>query len=149
MRRTLGRRPREEAGQALIETALSLPLVLLLSVSVFEFGRAFQHWQILTNAAREGARLATLPGTTDEAITSRVQAYLESGRVAAADSAGVGIVRNAEISIGEDATASASVVTVSYPFQFAVLNPVLRLVDHDTTTGQALTMTVSATMRNE
>lgn len=149
MRRTPARRPWEETGQALIETALSLPLVLLLSVSVFEFGRAFQHWQILTNAAREGARLATLPGTTDEAIASRVQAYLEAGRIAAADSAGVGIVRNAEIFIGDDATASASVVTVSYPFQFAVLNPVLRLVDHDTTTGQALTMTVSATMRNE
>ena len=142
-------RIRGEAGQAIIETALVLPLVLLLSVSVFEFGRAFQHWQILTNAAREGARLATLPNTTDEAIISRVRNYLDAGRVAEANSADVEVVRNAEISIGDDATASASVVTVTYPFQFAVLNPVLRLVDHDTTTGQAFTMTASATMRNE
>jgi Flp pilus assembly protein TadG len=143
------RRVRAESGQAMIETALALPVVLLLSVSVFEFGRAFQHWQILTNAAREGARLATLPGTTDEAIASRVQAYIEAGRMAAAESAGVDIVRNAEIAIGDDATASASVVTVTYPFQFVVLNPVLRLVDHDTTSGEALTMVASATMRNE
>lgn len=146
MRRT---RACDDAGQAIIETALALPLVLLLSVSIFEFGRAFQHWQILTNAAREGARLATLPGTTDDAITSRVQGYLDAGRVAAAGSADVDIVRNAEISIGDDATASASVVTVTYPFQFAVLNPVLRLVDRDTTTGEAFAMVVSATMRNE
>lgn len=138
-----------EAGQAIIETALVLPLVLLLSVSVFEFGRAFQHWQILTNAAREGARLATLPNTTDDAIISRVRSYLDAGRMAEPNTAGVDVVRNAEIAIGDDATASASVVTVTYPFQFVVLNPVLRLVDHDTTSGEALTMTVSATMRNE
>ena len=138
-----------ERGQALIETALALPLVLLLSVSVFEFGRAFQQWQILTNAAREGARLATLPGTTDEAVASRVQGYLDAGRLAAADDADIDVVRNAEISIGDDATASASIVTVNYPFEFVVLNPVMHLVDRNSDVGEPLTLTVSATMRNE
>ena len=47
----------------MIEMALTLPLLLLLSVGVFEFGRAFQTWQVLTNATREGARVASLPGT--------------------------------------------------------------------------------------
>jgi len=42
-----------ERGTALIETAMTLPLLLLVSVGIFEFGRAFQTWQILTNAARE------------------------------------------------------------------------------------------------
>ena len=28
---------------------------------IFEFGRAYQTWQVLTNAAREGARVAVLP----------------------------------------------------------------------------------------
>ena len=143
------RLPRGDGGQALIETALALPLVLLLSVSVFEFGRAFQHWQILTNAAREGARLATLPGTSDGAVSSRVQEYLNAGRLYSADLAAVDVVRNAEISTGEDSTASASVVTVNYPFQFVVLNPVMRLVVGDSEVGEAITMRVSATMRNE
>ena len=138
-----------ERGQALIETALALPLVLLLCVSVFEFGRAFQHWQILTNAAREGARLATLPGTTDDAVGSRVRAYLSAGRLYSADYAAVDIVRDAEISLGAAGTASASVVTVNYPFQFVVLNPVMRLVAGDTDIGEAITMSASATMRNE
>lgn len=42
-------------GQALVEFALALPLVLLLVLGVLEFGRAFQTKIVLTNAAREGA----------------------------------------------------------------------------------------------
>ena len=141
-------RARDERGTALIETALTFPLVLLLSVSVFEFGRAFQHWQILTNAAREGARIAVLPGTSDEDVSDRVQSYLEAGRLAAADEATVAIARNDEISIG-DATASASTVSISYPFEFIVLQPLMPLVVSSSTVGEAITMTAAATMRNE
>ena len=142
-------RARDERGTALIETALTFPLVLLLSVSVFEFGRAFQHWQILTNAAREGARIAVLPGISDEDVSARVQSYLEAGRLAAADEATVAIARNDEISIGGDDTASASTVSISYPFEFIVLQPLMPLVVSNSTVGEAITMTASATMRNE
>jgi len=142
-------RARDERGTALIETALTFPLVLLLSVSVFEFGRAFQHWQILTNAAREGARIAVLPGTSDEDVSDRVQSYLEAGRLAAADEATVAIARNDEISIGGDDTASASTVSISYPFEFIVLQPLMPLVVSGSTVGEAITMTAAATMRNE
>jgi len=148
MMRIMFRRVRDERGQALIEAAFTLPLVLLLSVGVFEFGRAFQYWQVLTNAVREGARIAVLPGTADEAVASRVVAYLEGGQLAAPGSATVVIVRNGEMSIGTG-TASASTVTVSYPFEFMVLQPVARLVASGSTVGAPLTMTASATMRNE
>ena len=137
-----------DAGQALIETALALPLVLLLSVSVFEFGRAFQHWQILTNAAREGARIAVLPGIDEEAVTARVQEYLDGGGLAAPDSADVS-VSAAQISIGGGNTALASTVTIRYPFAFVTLQPVMQLVVRGSTVGEPITMTVSATMRNE
>ena len=62
--RSLVRRLCGQRGQALIETALTLPIVLVISVSIFEFGRALQVWQLLTNAAREGARVAVLPGAS-------------------------------------------------------------------------------------
>ena len=139
---------RTERGQAMIETALTLPLLLLLSVSVFEFGRAFQYWQILTNAAREGARVAVLPGTGTDAVTERVASYIEGGQLVNAGSATVTVVSNDEISIGAS-TASASTVTVSYPFEFLVLQPVMQLVTPGSEVGEPLTMTVSATMRNE
>jgi Flp pilus assembly protein TadG len=141
-------RARRERGAALIEMALTLPLLLLLSIGVFEFGRAFQHWEVLTNATREGARIATLPGTSDSDVTSRVVSYLSAGRMTSAGSATVTVVHDDEISIGTG-TASASTVTVQYPFEFIVLQPVARLVAPGTNVGEAITMTVSATMRNE
>ena len=56
------KRIRNQRGAALLETAITIPLVLLVSVAVFEFGRAYQTWQVLTNAAREGARVSILVG---------------------------------------------------------------------------------------
>ena len=47
-----------ERGAALLETAVTLPIILMICVGIFEFGRAYQTWQVLTNAAREGARVA-------------------------------------------------------------------------------------------
>ena len=55
------KRFRNQRGAALLETAITLPLVLLVSVAIFEFGRAYQTWQVMTNAAREGARVRCCP----------------------------------------------------------------------------------------
>ena len=60
MRRLTRRLIKNERGAALLETAITIPLILLISVAIFEFGRAYQTWQVLTNAAREGARIAIL-----------------------------------------------------------------------------------------
>ena len=140
-----------ERGTAMVETVLTLPLLLLLSVSVYEFGRAFQHWQVLTNAAREGARIASLPGITDDAVEARVASYLEAGQLTVPDDMTVEIVRNDEISIGPEAgdTATASTVSVDYPFEFMVLQPVMQLVAEDSEVGAPITMNATATMRNE
>ncbi len=70
---------KNERGQALLEAAMTLPLLLLVSVSIFEFGRAYQTWQVLTNAAREGARVAVLPNATVSDAQTRVSAYMTSG----------------------------------------------------------------------
>src|SRR5512141_2496274 len=75
MRRLLA----DERGTALLETAMTLPLLLLVSVGIFEFGRAYQTWQVLTNAAREGARVAVLEAYTDAQVTTTVRNYLTGG----------------------------------------------------------------------
>jgi Flp pilus assembly protein TadG len=58
-RRTLGR------GAALVELALVLPYLIVLSALVVEFGRAIYQYNILTKSVRDAARyLATqTPGT--------------------------------------------------------------------------------------
>jgi Flp pilus assembly protein TadG len=50
-------------GQALVEFALVLPLVLLLVVGMLEFARAWNLHQTMTDAVREGARRALLADT--------------------------------------------------------------------------------------
>lgn len=59
MRRLLAARTRRRSsGQALVEFALTIPIFLLLVVALFDVGRAVFTYNALTNAVREGARLA-------------------------------------------------------------------------------------------
>jgi len=135
---------KDERGAALIETAITIPLILLICVGIFEFGRAYQTSQVLTNAAREGARIAILAGVSDADVRTTVRGYMASGRLPNAATADVNINRN--VAMGSN---SASQITVNYPFQFIVLNPVVRLVSPNSRTGQPLTMQAVALMRNE
>jgi Flp pilus assembly protein TadG len=48
--------PSQQRGQTLIEFALILPAFLLLSVMIFDFGRAIYYYSAIHNAAMEGAR---------------------------------------------------------------------------------------------
>ena len=137
-----------ERGAALVETALVFPLVLLVAVSIFEFGRAYQTWQVLTNAAREAARVAVLPGSTSGNVTARARAYMTAGQLPEAGNATVAITPVA-LDLGGGVTATASRVSVDYPFRFIVLQPVARLVVRGSTAGTPLTMTATAVMRNE
>jgi Flp pilus assembly protein TadG len=142
-------RGRSERGAALLEMALTLPLLLLVCVGILEFGRAYQTWQVLTNAAREGARIAVLPGSTADAVTGRVQQYMVAGQLPKASLATVVIDQNVSISIGTG-TATASQVTVNYPFDFVVLDPIVQLATgQGNGTPSTLNMAASATMRNE
>ncbi len=56
-------RERQTRGQALIEFALILPLLILLLLGIFDFGRAVYAYNTVNNAAREGARLAIVDQT--------------------------------------------------------------------------------------
>jgi len=71
-----------ERGQAIIELALTLPLLLMIVLGVFDFGLMFQRFEVVTNAAREGARLAVLSDqyTTAQA-RQRALDYLSAGGV--------------------------------------------------------------------
>jgi Flp pilus assembly protein TadG len=141
------RRISNERGAALLEAAITIPLILLISVAIFEFGRAFQTWQVLTNAAREGARIAVINGTTDEQIRTRVRDYLDAGGLPLARSNAVTVNVQRAVALGNS---NASRITVNYPFNFMVLNPVVRLVTPQSNAGAGpLAMAASALMRNE
>ena len=54
----------EERGAALVEFALALPLLLVVLAGIVDFGFVFQRYEVITNAAREGARWRRCPDTT-------------------------------------------------------------------------------------
>jgi Flp pilus assembly protein TadG len=143
------RRARRENGQALIEAALTVPILLLIAIGIFEFGRAYQTWQILTNAAREGARLAVVPSPDAAAVEARVRLYMQDGQLSKYGTAQVTVNGNATITVNGQPV-SASRVTIDYPFDFIMLKPVARLIPGSPgTLGNSLTMQASALMRNE
>jgi Flp pilus assembly protein TadG len=58
----------EERGQAVVELALVMPLLLLLLLGAIDFGKAYNAWIDETHLANEGARLAAVnavPATVD------------------------------------------------------------------------------------
>ena len=65
---TMGRR---ERGAVAVEMAIILPLLLLVVGGIVDFGRLLFTQNIVTNAAREGARSAAL-GYTTATATARV-----------------------------------------------------------------------------
>jgi Flp pilus assembly protein TadG len=135
---------KNERGAALIEAAVTIPLILLISVAIFEFGRAYQTWQVLTNAAREGARVAILSGTTDAEVRSAVNNYMSVGQLSTLSDSAINVDRSAPLG-----TNTGSQITISYPFSFMVLGPVIKLVNPSSTSGGPLTMSAVSVMRNE
>ena len=137
-----------ERGQALLETAITLPIILLVSVGIFEFGRAYQTWLVLSNAAREGARVAILPNAQPADVQSRINEYMQGGQLDNYQNATISVNQNTPVAVGAG-TAATSLITVNYPFSFIVLNPVANLVMHGSMMGDPITLTASVEMRNE
>lgn len=57
---------KNEKGQSLVEFALLVPLLILILMSIIEFGLFFNSFIIISNSTREGARLGSLGGTDIE-----------------------------------------------------------------------------------
>jgi hypothetical protein len=73
---------RSQSGEALVEFALILPILLVLSLGMLDFGRAFHAKSLVDQAAREGCRVAIVTKPLDQAlIVSRVERVLEAGNM--------------------------------------------------------------------
>ena len=67
---------RNRRGAAVVEFAVVVPIFLTLVFGMIEYGRMVMVQQIITNAAREGARVAILTTATTSSVTSTVTTYL-------------------------------------------------------------------------
>jgi Flp pilus assembly protein TadG len=132
----------------MVETAIVIPILLVLMVGIFEVGRAYETWQVLTNAAREGARMSVTPSSVEATTTALIRKYMADGQLPKSAIAAVVVDKAASINVN-GTSVSASAVTVDYPFEFIMLQPVVRLVAPGATVGGPLTMRATAIMRNE
>jgi Flp pilus assembly protein TadG len=104
-----------ERGAELVEFALVFPILLLVMLGIMDFGFMFQRYEVLTNAAREGARMAILPGYTDANVTTRVNAYLTASGLTAPVTVTVGLPQT--LTVGGPCI-TVRPVTVSHTYQF-------------------------------
>ena len=72
---------RSRRGAAIIEFALLAPVLFMLVLGMIEFGRVLMVAQLLTDAAREGGRLAVVAGSNTDKVTSTVDSFLTNAGV--------------------------------------------------------------------
>ena len=147
-------RLQSERGAELIEFALIFPFLLLVLLGIVDFGFLFQRYEVLTNATREGARMAVLPGYTTPDVNSRVCAYLVTGGVPTTGCPGstptnpAVTVANTTIPMpsGQPALQARS-VTLTYTHNFMFIGPIIGLMGGTWTNAKSITTT--AVMRTE
>jgi Flp pilus assembly protein TadG len=137
---------RAESGAELIELAIALPILLLVTAGIVDMGILFQHYEVVTNAAREGARVGVLADFTVAQVQNRARDYLmASGLTGAAPAPQVTYTT---VPIGPGGPSISVVrVKVQYPHQFLFLGPAARLVGGSSLAN--ITLAASATMRRE
>ena len=123
-----------DEGQAIVELALVLPIILLLMVGILEFARAWNVHQVLTDSVREGARRAVLADTimNQDSVKAVIWRYLsQAGYDPQYDSVAITPPGNWKAS-GQSIT-----VTARVPYKIWVIG------------NKSFTMESSFTMRNE
>lgn len=112
---------KNEKGQALVEMALVMPLLLLLLMGIFEFGRIFFDYLSIANASREGARWAVVGKPDDDVINviENACATLDLNRL------------QIEITPPQNERARGEPLTVSLRYEIDMIVPLLGVVMPD------------------
>ena len=122
-------RPRH-GGQALIEFALVVPLLLLLFMGVVDFGRAIYAYNAVSNAAREGGRTAIVnqyAADVESRASSQATALGIPASCAGAGLPGVCVSYTPpDPTVTCPAIACLAAVTVTY--QFTPLTPIISTI---------------------
>ena len=114
---------KSERGSQIIEAALVLPLLLLVLLGILDFGLLFQRYEAVTNAAREGARVAILPGYAAADVQNRVQQYLADAGLTAVPITTV--VAPVGVNVGGGACITMTGATVSYPHSYFLVGAIM------------------------
>ncbi|MGH9432378.1 MAG: TadE family protein [Terriglobia bacterium] len=148
---------RQECGSEIVEVAAVIPLLLLLLIGIFWFGRAYNIYETINRAAREGARVAVAPTCAECGNSTASAAQVQAAVNGALSSSGLNPsqVQSFQFlttqSLNESGSCPAAqspttppqvcgvVVSFSYPFSFRL----------PFTTVNAVTLSTSAQIPEE
>ena len=86
----------KQSGQSLIETAMTVAILVLLSAGIIQFGYAFIQLEMITNAARDGARFGSAKPNRDACgCLQSADSTANTGTIAALVLAEIGNVMDA------------------------------------------------------
>jgi hypothetical protein len=143
-------RARSQAGAELVEFALVLPMMLLVFGGIVDFGLLLQRQQVVTNAAREGARLGVLPGYTQADVQARVTAFVREGlnddSLAPSTTMTIGPVNPPPVT---GPPFDVARVQVTLPSTYIILGPIVSLAGGNSASFTSINITATSTMRVE
>ena len=137
---------RSESGAELIEFAVALPILILVIAGIIDFAVLFMRYEVVTNAAREGARVGLLPDYDATDIQNRVNTYLTASGLTDAAPAPTVTYEQVEITPG-GASIDVVRVVVQYPHQFLFLGPAAAMIDGGAHGG--IMLAAASSMRRE
>ena len=130
--RAFRRGRRRRLGATITEFAIIAPIFFLLVLSSFEFGRAIMVQQILTNAAREGARQAIVENADSTDVVNSVTSYL-SGTTVPGVTVTIDPTSLQTVGFGDEVT-----VTVTVPYDQVSWLPVSSFMSGKILTGESM-----------
>jgi Flp pilus assembly protein TadG len=120
----------EERAAEMVEMAFVIPLLLTLLIGIFWAARAYNIYQTIARAAREGAREAVAPScstcgdafpTSATVQTAVTNALAASGMATSGTGITVSVQQHQQLNLdANNPSATWTVVTVKYPFNFVL-----------------------------
>jgi len=135
LQRVYGQCRRNRSGVAAVEFAVVAPVFVVFVMGLIEVSRGIMMQQVVTNAAREGARAAVLDGSTVSSVQSVVRSYLTAANVPST----VGTIT---VTIPATRYNNSATVNVSVPYSSVSWVPIPRYLG-------SMNLTSSASMRCE
>jgi Flp pilus assembly protein TadG len=130
------KRLRKEDGQAIVELAITLPILIMILCAIIDFGWLFMNQNSIDYCSREGARYAIVHSTSKTAIADHIRA-IAPGNIA--DSV------NIDITFTNTSNPRLGDVVIKISDDIDILTPIVGVFVQ----GETMNLSSSCTMKVE
>lgn len=119
---------KKKRGSALVEFAIAIPVLILITFSIIEYSIIFYDKAVITNASREGARYGIVLRTPSYVTSGQVVTFTKnylSNKLINFSAAAVSPVVTATPSKPTPVSGDTLTVTVSYTYTYLILSTLM------------------------